>query len=114
MKNPFNDKDVIAMQDIEEYRDYIADIDSTEYDENEVKAIDSLLKKISGCDYLIKESSFVEYITGVINDCYDDVEPKNKTNWPYYCVTVDYEKAARDAKMDYTSITYNGVDYLAR
>jgi hypothetical protein len=114
MNNPFDNQDVITKQDIEEYRDHIADTDSTEYDEDEVKALDSLLEEISDCDDLIKESYFVEYITDIIHDCYDDVKPKNNTNWPYYCVTVDYEMAARDAKVDYTSITYKGVDYLAR
>lgn len=114
MKNPFDNQDVLTKQDIEEYRDYIADTESTEYNEDEVKALDALLEEMDNCDDLIKESYFVEYITDIIEDCYDDVKPKNKTNWPYYCVSVDYELAARDAKIDYMSITFKGVNYLAR
>lgn len=114
MKNPFDNQDFITKQDIEEYRDYILSMDGEKYGAEEITSLNALLDEMGDCEELIKESYFVEYITGIINDCYDDVAPKNKTGWPYYCVKVDYELAARDAKMDYSGITYKGVGYLAR
>jgi antirestriction protein len=32
--------------------------------------------------------------------------------WPTYCI--DWERAARELAMDYTSVTYAGTDYLIR
>jgi hypothetical protein len=114
MKNPFDNQDFITKQDIEEYRDYILSMDGEKYGAEEITSLNALLDEMGDCEELIKESYFVEYITNIIDDCYDDIKPKNSTHWPYYCVTIDYEMAARDAKVDYSNITYKGVDYLAR
>jgi hypothetical protein len=113
MKNPFDNQDVIANQDIEEYRDYILSMDGEKYGAEEIASLNALLDEMGGCDDLIKESYFVEYITDIIHHCYD-IKPNNKANWPYCWVTVDYKAAARDAQSDYIKISYKGVDYLAR
>lgn len=55
----------------------------------------------------IRESDFEEYAeelaeeTGAID---------REQNWPNYCI--DWERAARDLAMDYTSFEFEGVSYL--
>lgn len=63
----------------------------------------------SGCDEAIADEYFLEYITQIIDDCYDI--PKNASGWPYRHIKVDYEAAAEEAKQDYTSVEFGGVTY---
>lgn len=116
MINPLNFNSALLYQ-LAEYRDHLVDTtpENEKYDiASDLAAIEDVIAETQGCTEIIKESYFVEYITDIINDCYDDIKPKNKTNWPYYCVKVDYELAARDAKIDYMIVTFKGVNYLAR
>lgn len=117
MHNPLETQNTIAVDEIKEYREHLAalaDPSSPADDISDLAALDTLLDEVRHCDELIRTDYFVEYITDIIKDCYDDIPNQNKTGWPYYCLKMDYEMAARDAKQDYTSVTYAGVDYFAR
>jgi hypothetical protein len=58
---------------------------------------------------LIAESDFEEYARDLAEDIGaipDDAQ------WP--CTCIDWEKAARELQTDYSSVTYEGTDYLYR
>lgn len=63
---------------------------------------------------LIRRSYFVDYISEIISDCYE--LPKELTSgiWPYRHIKIDYEAAADEAEQDYTSVDFDGVEYLIR
>lgn len=58
---------------------------------------------------LIRESYFEDYARELAEDCGD--VPKD-LKWPLRCI--DWEQAARELKMDYTSISFDGVEYFIR
>lgn len=66
----------------------------------------------SGCDEAIADDYFLEYMTQIIDDCYE-VRP-NEDEWPYRHMKMDYEAAAEEAKQDYTSVEFGGVTYWCR
>lgn len=58
---------------------------------------------------LIRDSYFVEYA----QELAEDIGAIGRDNqWPLYCI--DWEQAARDLQMDYTSLDFDGVTYWAR
>jgi hypothetical protein len=63
---------------------------------------------------LIRESYFTDYIEELINDCYSMPKEMTSGEWPWRHVTVDYEAAAEDAKVDYIEVDFDGVTYLIR
>lgn len=67
----------------------------------------------NGFEEAIADEYFLEYITQIIDDCYEDI-PKNTSGWPYRHIKVDYEAAAEEAKQDYTSVEFGGVTYWCR
>ena len=56
---------------------------------------------------LIRDSYFVTYAQGFAEDI--GAIPSEWT-WPTTCI--DWERAARELQMDYTSVQFNGVDVL--
>lgn len=65
------------------------------------------------CEYAIHEDHFVDYITDLIDDCYDIRRPDEDT-WPYRHLTMDYKAAAEEAKEDYVEMEWRGETYLCR
>lgn len=63
---------------------------------------------------LIRRSYFVDYTAQLINDCYELPKEMNSGQWPYRHMTIDYEAAARELEHDYTSVDFDGVEYLIR
>lgn len=58
---------------------------------------------------LIRDSYFVDYAQQLAEDI-GAVDPQ--AGWPTYCI--DWERAARDLRMDYTSVEFDGVTYWTR
>ena len=58
---------------------------------------------------LIRASYFQDYAQEFADDC---GLIDNKATWPYTCI--DWEQAARELKMDYTPIEFDGVTYFCR
>jgi hypothetical protein len=58
---------------------------------------------------LIPEDEFVDYA----REFAEGIGALPESNqWPAYCI--DWEYAARELRMDYSSVTFDGVDYLFR
>jgi antirestriction protein len=58
---------------------------------------------------MILKSTFVEYARELAEDI--GAIPDGNT-WPLYCI--DWERAADELRMDYTSVRFDGDDYLIR
>jgi len=78
---------------------------------------------IEGADYssdweygaqLIKDDYFTSYIKQLIKDCYEMPEGLKSGQWPYHHMKMDYEAAAEEAKQDYTTVSFDGVNYWIR
>jgi len=67
-----------------------------------------------GCDEAIADKHFLEYMTQIIDECYEDILPKKSSDWLYRHIKVDYEAAAEEAKQDYLSVEFGGVTYWCR
>lgn len=63
----------------------------------------------SSGETLIRDSYFKEYAQQLAEDVGDI---KDDSRWPYTCI--DWDKAARELQMDYTSGEFDGVTYWAR
>ncbi|QIK18319.1 hypothetical protein G7968_07695 [Ralstonia solanacearum] len=63
---------------------------------------------------LIHEDHFVKYIEELIDDCYSLPKELTSGNWPYRHITIDYEAAAEEAKVDYTEVDFDGQTYFLR
>lgn len=58
---------------------------------------------------MIRADYFTKYAQELAEEC-DMV--KNDAAWPHTCI--DWEKAARELKMDYSIVDFNGATYLYR
>lgn len=65
-------------------------------------------------EQLIRRSYFVEYIEQLIDDCYELPKEFKSGDWPFRHMKIDYEAAAQEAEQDYTSVDFDGVEYLIR
>ena len=63
---------------------------------------------------LIRRSYFVDYISELIHDCYEMPKEMTSGDWPFRHITIDYEAAANEAEQDYSSVDFDGVEYLIR
>lgn len=64
---------------------------------------------------LINSNYFTKYIEELIDDCYSMPEGIKEGSWPFRHMTMDYEAAAEEAKVDYTEFrAANGSDFLIR
>lgn len=95
----------------------IADTDGHECQDAavELQILRALESEAGGCsdwehgEALIRDSYFEEYARQLADDC--GMVPDNLT-WP--CDCIDWERAARELQMDYTSVSFDGVDYWIR
>ena len=62
-------------------------------------------------EQLIRDSYFAEYAEELADDC-GMVDRKLASQWPYTCI--DWERAARDLRMDYSSVEFDGETYWIR
>lgn len=58
---------------------------------------------------MIPERDFEDYARELASDCCD---MKHADKWPYTCI--DWEQAAKELAMDYSTVTYRGTDYYVR
>ena len=131
-----NTEDIIDVRDIIERIEFLeseiedaresGDIECIEASEPELNALTAIMEELAGNggdeswngDWypvtLIRESHFTDYIKELIHECYE-MPPEMKTGrWPYCHITIDYEAAARDAKVDYSTVEIDGVTYFYR
>ena len=59
---------------------------------------------------LIRDTYFQDYAEQLAEDI--GAIPSEQQAWPLYCI--DWERAARDLQMDYTSVEFDGVTYWIR
>ena len=121
---PTNTDDVIDSRDvikrIEELETdiEIAKEDGEEIDDDDTKelaALKELAEEGEGSpdwpygETLIRDSYFEDYARELAEDC---CEMPNSDQWPQRCI--DWEQAARELKMDYMCVDFDGVDYWIR
>jgi len=63
---------------------------------------------------LIRGSYFTDYITDLIKDCYEMPKEMDSGKWPYNHLQMDWESAAEEAKIDYSTIEVDGETYYIR
>lgn len=63
---------------------------------------------------LIHEGYFTDYIEELIKDCFELPKEFDSGNWPYRHMTMDYEAAAEEAKVDYAEAEFDGTTYYYR
>ncbi len=63
---------------------------------------------------LINEDYFTDYIEELIKDCYEMPKAMESGEWPWRHMTMDYEAAAKEAKVDYMEVSFRGVTFLIR
>jgi hypothetical protein len=123
------DRTEAEQDEIDDCRDYLTEnthtdakgatvflgVDYGEDEHDELLALESLQEEAEGCSdwqhgkALIRESYFERYA----QELADDLGYLNKDNsWPYTCI--DWEQAARELSQDYTTVTFDGVDYMIR
>ena len=139
MEYPTNSDDVIDSRDviaaIEEFTTEIdslveemASIEATDERQSlalalaemreQLSALSALADEASGYaadwlygETLIRDSYFREFTEQTVEDCgYFTAE--QFSTWPYRCI--DWEQAARELQMDYTSVDFDGVTYWIR
>lgn len=115
--------DISNTQDIIDSRDIIERIEELEAEvlddeeQTELATLKALIEDLSGNsgdspEYgitLIHEHYFEDYAQELAEDI--GAIPKDLT-WPAYCI--DWERAAHDLKMDYTSVEFDGETYYCR
>ena len=113
MEDIVDSRDVIErIEELEEMRDDGDD----DFDAEELKELTELAKEAGGYapdwphgEVLIRYSYFKEYAMQLA----DDIGAINgDASWPNTCI--DWDQAARELKMDYTTIDWGGVEYLIR
>lgn len=91
--------------------------DETNQDIIELSRVCEELSTIQDARYgaeMIREDYFVDYITDLINDCYDLPKELNNGDWPWRHVKIDYEAAAEEAKQDYNKVEIFGEIFYVR
>lgn len=81
-------------------------------DEEELKELETLESEISDFRYgetMIPEGDFTNYAMQLAEDI--GAIPSD-AQWP--CTCIDWEQAAEELAQDYTTVTYQGEDYLVR
>jgi len=115
-----NGMDIIDSRDVDEQieglEDDQEDNDLTEEDGEELAALKAFRKEGEDCccDWphgatLIRDSYFKEYA----QDFAEEIGAIDRDlSWPNDCI--DWEEAAKELQMDYSSIDFDGVDYWIR
>jgi hypothetical protein len=111
-------RDVIAR--IEELHDIATDESADQNDRNhannELQVLQSLQDEAEGYapDWkhgcaLIRYSHWVEYVQELL----EDIGDLPIRNLPHY-IEIDWERTAKNIKVDYTSVDFDGVEYFVR
>lgn len=118
-----NTQDIIDVRDITDRVDELEDEQPLESDDDlaELDALKKLLEELrgNGGDHqwdgdwypllLIRDSHFEDYAQQLA----DDIGAINSdAGWPNNCI--DWERAARELQMDYSTVEYDGVTYWYR
>jgi hypothetical protein len=130
MKDISNSDNIVDSRDvikrIEELKDEVEADQVNPPDERDEELVAELemLKKVaeggeSSPDWrhgetLIRETYFEDYIEELIHDCYSLPKEMESGDWPWRHMSIDYEAAADEAKQDYNTIDWDGVEYLIR
>lgn len=83
-----------------------------DYEKEELAELENLESEISEWRHgeaMIPESDWEDYTRQLAEDI--DAIPDN-AQWP--CTCIDWEQAAKELAMDYTTVTYQGTDYYVR
>lgn len=110
-------EDIIDSRDVEERITYLErDEDSLEdYERTELGTLKALREEAQGyCDWnggtqLIRDTYFEDYAQELAEDI---GAISSDAAWPLGCI--DWEQAADELKVDYTSVSFDGVDYWMR
>jgi len=114
-------KNSTSQDEVNEYGDKLAAWD--EENGAELKALEALMEECKGNggneqwrgDWypvtLIRETYFKTYAMELADDLGYTSDDKS-SQWPFTCI--DWDMAARDLKMDYTSVEFDGVTYYVR
>src|SRR5262245_56158343 len=110
-KDISNSDDIIDSRDVIERINDLDEIEDRDEDENdELAALHSLAEQGEDCadwlygETLIRDSYFVDYA----RDLAEDIGAIDaEASWPLHCI--DWEWAARELQMDYTSVDFDGV-----
>jgi hypothetical protein len=128
MEDDMTTTEISKFDDLIDIRDVIArveelrDIDQPDVDElRELASLNDFLEECKGNggdeqwegDWYpvtcIRDSYFENYAQELAEDI---GSIKEDAQWPYTCI--DWEKAARELKMDYTSVEFGGITYWVR
>ena len=114
-------REISANDDVFDIRDAIAEFEALEDTEDMRPEIAELLDEVKGCggdeqwrgDWypvtFIRDSYFVDYAQELAEEL--DLIPAG-AQWPAYCI--DWERAARELRVDYSSVEFDGVTYWYR
>jgi len=113
MEDIIDSRDVIdRIEWLEDERDGLGinDEEVDELDELQRLALegDNLSNWLDGVT-LIRDSYFKEYAQDYADDC---GYLAGTQSWPYDCI--DWDRAARELQMDFTSIEFDGITYWTR
>jgi antirestriction protein len=112
-----NSQDIIDSRDVIARVEELRDMESRDQDEtDELAALEALAKDAESYsddwEYgatLIRDSYFKEYAMELA----DDIGAIDKdASWPCNCI--DWDQAARELRMDYTAVEFDGVTYWVR
>jgi hypothetical protein len=111
-------EDLIDSREVIARIEYLAD-DDYERDEDEdaeLAALRALADEAAGYaadwqygETLIRDSYFKQYAEQLAEEL--DLIPQD-AKWPATCI--DWDQAARELQMDYTSVSFDGIDYWIR
>lgn len=113
-----NDEDTIDSRDVIARIEAIENLDSfSDEEKEELVALRKLAEEAEQYaddwtygETLIRDSYFKDYAQELAEET-GDVDFK-KLKWPFTCI--DWEQAARELKMDYTAVEFDGVTYWIR
>lgn len=116
---PTNSDSIIDSRDVLEWLDDFESREPDELDEDDREAFAALKALADQAEgyaddwkygaQLIRDSYFKEYAQQVADEIGDGA---NHGGWPYTCI--DWDQAARELRMDYTSVEFDGVTYWVR
>ena len=86
----------------------LADLAVLEEEASDILELRDACNDYAGGDSLINEDYFPQYVEELAKDCGDISE----NSW-LYCY-IDWDAAAEDCKIDYTTITFQGQDFYVR
>jgi DNA repair exonuclease SbcCD ATPase subunit len=103
-----------AKEELEDAKQALKDFDESE-DGRELKTLQNVAEQCEGYgdwsygEALIRESYFEDYA----RELAEDIGAINRdAQWPNNCI--DWEQAARELKVDYTEIDFDGISYYMR